>query len=41
MTYSALVASIGRTEADRLVDRYEEQKKIVNDPKKFLNYKFN
>ena len=40
MSISALVASIGRIEADRLVRRYEEQKKIVNDPQKFLNYKF-
>lgn len=38
--YDALVASVGRTEANKMLHRYEEQKKILNDPEKFINYKF-
>ena len=41
MNISALVASIGRTQADRMVERYEQQRKIVNNPEKFLSYKLN
>ena len=41
MNISALVASIGRTQADKMVDRYEQQRKIVNNPEKFLSYKLN
>ena len=37
----ALVASIGKYEADKMVAHYEKQKRIINDPEKFLEYEFN